>query len=215
MMSAKRQSQALPGKDTRARLHELDAKVCRLLMERFGRALELGKIKKKLGEEVRDKSREKEVLAKVSSVQCRFLSKEVIHKIYFEVMKAARHLEELTTANYPLRPVQTEEREPLELSKREHRNRIDELDAEIVRVLDERLALTSEVKVLPEITDVDGCEAETLRQSICELPAMSDMKQSIWDVFCSAFGRGQTFVASPASVFPGNCVHKRTSHYAQ
>ncbi|MFH0909752.1 MAG: prephenate dehydratase [bacterium] len=79
--------------DLRKKIDALDADLVRLLNERTGLAVEIGKLKQKSGEEVYVPAREKEVLDRVTGLSAGPLPAEAVQSIYREIMSAALALE--------------------------------------------------------------------------------------------------------------------------
>ena len=77
----------------RRRIDELDAKLVDLLNDRTEIVLQIGEIKKKLGQEIYVPAREKAVLDRVAALTKGPLSADSVRHIYREVMSAALSLE--------------------------------------------------------------------------------------------------------------------------
>jgi len=79
--------------DLRKRIDALDAELVRLLNERTGVVLEIGKLKESSGEEVYAPARERVVMDRVGALNKGPLPKEALQAIYREVMSASLALE--------------------------------------------------------------------------------------------------------------------------
>ena len=78
----------------RTRIDELNAKLVDLLNERARCALEIGKLKKRLGLPMHDPKREKDVLDKVPAHNGGPLDDESLRDIFRSIMQEHRKLEE-------------------------------------------------------------------------------------------------------------------------
>lgn len=79
--------------DLRKKIDSMDAELVRLLNERTGIVLEIGKLKRSQGEEVYVPAREKEVLDRVSKLNEGPLKADSVQAIYREIMSASLALE--------------------------------------------------------------------------------------------------------------------------
>lgn len=178
----------------------LDRKCFYLIVERFEHAIELGRIKQRLRENLRNSRREAEVLRHVASVPCRFLSKQVRRSMYRTVMAAARKLEAQTKNEHTLFPIR-QTRLVLRRAKKKLRKSVDKLDTDIVRVLDTRMNLAARFGFLDGSIAIQNVHAEKLRKRICALNANSDIQQWIWQIISYALGRQTSFVATPIKAY--------------
>ncbi len=176
-----------------------DARFFRLILKRFDHAMELGRVKKRLHENIRNTQRESEVLNHVASIQCSFLTKELRVLIYRDVMTAARKLESIIDTPRLEQKVARQSRHVLLRMKFQHRKRIDELDREIIRTLDKRSRLLIKLRSSDASMDQD-LHAEKTRERIRALQASSEIHQWIWQVLSHLLGRQTTFVATPIKI---------------
>jgi chorismate mutase/prephenate dehydratase len=77
-------------KKKRKKIDLIDRKLLNLLNERLRIALEVGKIKKKMGEKTHDPRREEEVLERLRRIDRGPLRKEDLEKIFKTIMRVCR-----------------------------------------------------------------------------------------------------------------------------
>ncbi len=77
-------------KEKRRRIDLIDRKLLTLLNQRLGVALELGKIKKRIGKKIYDPGREKEVLENVNLKNRGPLKNQDLMKIFKTIIKVCR-----------------------------------------------------------------------------------------------------------------------------
>jgi chorismate mutase/prephenate dehydratase len=77
-------------KEKRKTIDLIDQKLLTLLNQRLRIALEIGKIKKEMGEKIYDPKREKEVLKKLKSKNKGPLKEEDLKKVFTTIMKVCR-----------------------------------------------------------------------------------------------------------------------------
>jgi len=74
----------------REKINLLDQKLLTLLNQRLCIALEIGKIKKKMGKKIYDPKREKEILERLKRKNKGFLKEEDLKKIFTMIMEVCR-----------------------------------------------------------------------------------------------------------------------------
>jgi chorismate mutase/prephenate dehydratase len=84
----------------RERIEELDAQIVALISERATQAVEIGKLKGQLGEEVLDPVREKEVYQRISELNKGPLSDETLRAVYREIMSGSLALQKTIRVAY-------------------------------------------------------------------------------------------------------------------
>jgi chorismate mutase/prephenate dehydratase len=84
----------------RKAIDELDEAIVRLLNERTQHVLEIGKIKRKAGQEIYAPHRERAVLNRISKLNSGPMRNESLHSIYREVMSSALSLEKAMKIAY-------------------------------------------------------------------------------------------------------------------
>jgi len=84
-------------KEKRKKIDRIDRKLLILLNQRLRTALEIGKLKRKMGQEIYDPLREKEVLRKLASRNRGPLRKKDVEKIFQTTMEVCRKSQKITT----------------------------------------------------------------------------------------------------------------------
>lgn len=77
-------------KEKRKKIDLIDRKLLKLLNQRLHVALEIGKIKKEMGEKVYDPKREKEVLRRLKIKNRGLLKEKDLEKVFRTMMKVCR-----------------------------------------------------------------------------------------------------------------------------
>lgn len=86
--------------DHRKEIDEIDGQILSLLSRRQEIAVEVGKIKRELGNKIVDQAREQEVLRRLVSTSNEILSADAIRAIYSEIISAARAVQQVPTVAY-------------------------------------------------------------------------------------------------------------------
>jgi chorismate mutase len=79
--------------DWRKRIDEIDEKILKLLNERAGCAIEIGKIKSEKGIEITDQSREDRILAHLTEINQGPLSGEAVQNLFKCLIIESKNLE--------------------------------------------------------------------------------------------------------------------------
>ncbi|MCX8107716.1 MAG: chorismate mutase, partial [Verrucomicrobiae bacterium] len=82
-------------------IDKIDEQIVRLLNQRMGHVLEIGKLKRKGGHEIYSPQREQYVLERVCKLNRGPLSKEALRAIYREIMSSSLAVEKPMTIAYP------------------------------------------------------------------------------------------------------------------
>ncbi|HJP33188.1 MAG: chorismate mutase [Candidatus Latescibacteria bacterium] len=83
--------------DWRGRIDEVDQKLIELVNQRLEFAIEIGRIKRASGQQVRDAARERELIERLQSCNNGPMSDEAIADLFTRIMAEARILEGETT----------------------------------------------------------------------------------------------------------------------
>lgn len=86
--------------DLRRRIDMLDEHLVRLLNARAACALEIGRIKRELGIEIYQPTREAEVLSNVNKLNTGPLGPQAIRRLFERIIDEARHLERVADDNF-------------------------------------------------------------------------------------------------------------------
>lgn len=86
--------------DLRRRIDMLDEHIVRLLNARAACALEIGRIKRELGVDIYQPTREAEVLANVNRLNTGPLGPQAIRRLFERIIDEARHLERVADENF-------------------------------------------------------------------------------------------------------------------
>jgi chorismate mutase len=87
-----------PLEERRRRIDAIDRKVVRLLNERAAQAIELGRLKQRLGLPIYQPEREEEVLRNVQSGNGGPLENAALRRLFERIIDESRRLERITTA---------------------------------------------------------------------------------------------------------------------
>ena len=79
--------------DWRARIDEVDERIVGLINERLGYAIEIGRLKRASGRQIRDRARERALIERLQSLNQGPLSEEAIADVFSRIMAEARILE--------------------------------------------------------------------------------------------------------------------------
>ena len=79
--------------DWRARIDEVDDRIVELINERLGYAIEIGRLKRASGRQVRDRARERALIERLQALNAGPLSQEAIVDVFARIMAEARILE--------------------------------------------------------------------------------------------------------------------------
>ena len=79
--------------DWRARIDEVDERIVDLINERLGYAIEIGRLKRARGRQVRDRARERALIERLQAFNGGPLSEEAIADLFARIMAEARTLE--------------------------------------------------------------------------------------------------------------------------
>jgi chorismate mutase len=94
----RRRGPADPLEEHRREIDAIDRRVVRLLNERAGHAIALGRLKQRLGLPIYQPEREEEVLRNVQSGNGGPLENEAVRRLFERIIDESRRLERLTTA---------------------------------------------------------------------------------------------------------------------
>jgi chorismate mutase/prephenate dehydratase len=94
----KGEQQAMSGH--REEIDQIDEQILALLLKRQGVAVEIGRLKRELGMDVLDQTREQKVLRRLTSKGQGNLNAETIRNIFSEIMSAARSVQQVPTVAY-------------------------------------------------------------------------------------------------------------------
>ena len=89
-------------KRNRKKIDLIDRKLLGLLNQRLRIALEIGKIKKEMGEKVYDPKREKEVLRRLKIKNRGPLKEKDLEKVFRTIMKVCRRSQKVVNSEVPL-----------------------------------------------------------------------------------------------------------------
>ena len=89
-------------KDRRKKIDLIDRKLLKLLNQRLHVALEIGKIKKEMGEKVYDPKREKEVLRRLKIKNRGPLKEKDLETVFRTIMKVCRRSQKGVNSRTPL-----------------------------------------------------------------------------------------------------------------
>ena len=89
-------------KEKRKKIDLIDRKLLKLLNQRLHVALEIGKIKKEMGEKVYDPKREKEVLRRLKIKNRGPLKEKDLEKVFRTMMKVCRGVQKVVNSEVPL-----------------------------------------------------------------------------------------------------------------
>ena len=89
-------------RDRRRKIDLVDRKLLPLLNQRLRIALEIGKIKKQMGEKVYDPKREKEVLRRLKIKNRGPLKEKDLEKVFRTIMKVCRRSQKVVNSEVPL-----------------------------------------------------------------------------------------------------------------
>jgi chorismate mutase/prephenate dehydratase len=89
-------------KDRRKKIDLIDRRLLKLLNQRLHVALEIGKIKKEMGEKVYDPKREKEVLRRLKIKNRGPLKEKDLEKVFRTIMKVCRRSQKGVNSRTPL-----------------------------------------------------------------------------------------------------------------
>ena len=89
-------------KEKRKKIDLIDRKLLKLLNQRLHVALEIGKIKKEMGEKVYDPKREKEVLRRLKIKNRGPLKEKDLEKVFRTIMKVCRRFQKVVNSEVPL-----------------------------------------------------------------------------------------------------------------
>jgi len=89
-------------RDRRRKIDLVDRKLLGLLNQRLRIALEIGKIKKEMGEKVYDPKREKEVLRRLKIKNRGPLKEKDLEKVFRTIMKVCRGVQKVVNSEVPL-----------------------------------------------------------------------------------------------------------------
>ena len=89
-------------KDRRKKIDLIDRRLLKLLNQRLIVALEIGKIKREIGEKVYDPKREKEVLRKLKIKNRGPLKEKDLEKVFRTIMKVCRRSQKGVNSRTPL-----------------------------------------------------------------------------------------------------------------
>jgi chorismate mutase/prephenate dehydratase len=89
-------------RDRRRKIDLVDRKLLGLLNQRLRIALEIGKIKKEMGEKVYDPKREKEVLRRLKIKNRGPLKEKDLEKVFRTIMKVCRRSQKVVNSEVPL-----------------------------------------------------------------------------------------------------------------
>ena len=89
-------------KEKRKKIDLIDRKLLKLLNHRLHVALEIGKIKKEMGEKVYDPKREKEVLRRLKIKNRGPLKEKDLEKVFRTMMKVCRRSQKGVNSEVPL-----------------------------------------------------------------------------------------------------------------
>ena len=79
--------------DWRARIDEVDDRIVDLINERLGYAIEIGRLKRISGRQVRDRVRERALIERLQALNRGPLSEEAVADVFARIMTEARILE--------------------------------------------------------------------------------------------------------------------------
>ena len=79
--------------ELRQQIDMLDKEIIQLLMKRMGISKEVGKLKEELDIPVEDKSREKEIIERLTPQTGQNLSEEQLVRIFTAVFKSSKHIQ--------------------------------------------------------------------------------------------------------------------------
>jgi chorismate mutase/prephenate dehydratase len=94
----KGEQQAMSGH--REEIDQIDEQILALLVKRQSVAVDIGRLKKELGMDVLDQTREQEVLRRLTSKGQESLNAQTIRNIFSEIMSAARSVQQVPTVAY-------------------------------------------------------------------------------------------------------------------
>jgi chorismate mutase/prephenate dehydratase len=83
-------------KEKRKKIDRIDRKLLSLLNQRLRAALEIGKLKRKMGQEIYDPLREKEVLRRLALINRGPLRKKDLEKIFQTTIEVCRKSQKIT-----------------------------------------------------------------------------------------------------------------------
>ena len=89
-------------KDRRKKINLIDRRLLKLLNQRLIVALEIGKIKREIGEKVYDPKREKEVLRRLKIKNRGPLKEKDLEKVFRTIMKVCRRSQKGVNSRTPL-----------------------------------------------------------------------------------------------------------------
>jgi len=89
-------------KDRRKKIDLIDRRLLKLLNQRLIVALEIGKIKREIGEKVYDPKREKEVLRRLKIKNRGPLNEKDLEKVFRTIMKVCRRSQKGVNSRTPL-----------------------------------------------------------------------------------------------------------------
>lgn len=89
-------------KDRRKKIDLIDRRLLKLLNQRLHVALEIGKIKREMGEKVYDPKREKEVLRRLKIKNRGPLKEKDLEKVFRTIMKVCRRSQKGVNSRTPL-----------------------------------------------------------------------------------------------------------------
>jgi chorismate mutase/prephenate dehydratase len=89
-------------KDKRKKIDLIDRRLLKLLNQRLHVALEIGKIKREIGEKVYDPKREKEVLRRLKIKNRGPLKEKDLEKVFRTIMKVCRRSQKGVNSRTPL-----------------------------------------------------------------------------------------------------------------
>jgi chorismate mutase/prephenate dehydratase len=89
-------------KDRRKKIDLIDRRLLKLLNQRLHVALEIGKIKKEMGEKVYDPKREKAVLRRLKIKNRGPLKEKDLEKMFRTIMKVCRRFQKVVNSEVPL-----------------------------------------------------------------------------------------------------------------
>ena len=89
-------------KEKRKKIDLIDRKLLKLLNQRLHVALEIGKIKREIGEKVYDPKREKEVLRRLKIKNRGPLKEKDLEKVFRTMMKVCRRSQKVVNSEVPL-----------------------------------------------------------------------------------------------------------------
>ena len=102
IMKAARSDLSEKLKDRRKKIDLIDRRLLKLLNQRLHVALEIGKIKREMGEKVYDPKREKEVLRRLKIKNRGPLKEKDLEKVFRTIMKVCRRSQKGVNSRTPL-----------------------------------------------------------------------------------------------------------------